>query len=900
MRLKRWLRGIDAVWHPSRVREEIAEELRFHVDRRTEENIRAGMSPADARRDALRRFGPLLQTEERGYDVRGAASLDALIADLQYAIRSLAKHKGFTAVAVLTLALGIGANSAIFTAIDALMLRPLPFRDPDRLVRLYATKNGVISPGLGGPSPPDARDYAHASHSFQGIVVYDAWRKNVSFSDSSAEPEQLRVGLVPAAYFETLEITPIVGRLFTEDEGREGRNYVAAISDRLWQTRFAGDRAILGRTLRINDEPYRIVAVMPDVIPEWMETGRPGRVEIWTPLAFSSWWSEALRGAHDTSALARLKPGVSLEHAQAELSAIAAGLAVTYPVDRNIGVVIRRLADTRVGTLGPMLVLLMGAVSLILLIGCVNLANLLLARNSTRQRELALRAALGAGRGRLLRQLLVETLLLSLVGAAVGLTVAQFGLAMLTATHPQNLPQLNNIAIDWRVLTFTFVIAAATSLACGLAPALTATHVSLVDALKQGGRGSSGSAGRRLRNALVVAEMAMALMLLVGAGLLVQSIVRLQHQRLGIRQDHLLKAHFYLPPVRYPDPDAITRFCDAFGARVRSLPGVVDASITTAYPPSNGWMQMLNIAHHPITRVEDIPSSQFGVADAHFLGTLGIPLLRGRNFDETDVARGQAVAVVSAEFASRFFAANDPIGRKIHIGPPAFLQTIPGANISDDADVTIVGVAGDFRNAGLASPPEPHITVLYSQHPLVNYGFKDIVVRTRSEPHQLAREIARQLHGLDANLPLAEVQTIDELVEQHTGGERLTAMLLALFAACGFALAMVGIYGVVSFVVAQRTVEVAVRMAIGASHATVLWLVLKQSLAMAALGAALGLAGAAGAQRLTSGVLFDISPVDRVTFAGAAALLLAVAAIATIIPGLRAARIDPARTLSQE
>jgi hypothetical protein len=270
------------------------------------------------------------------------------------------------------------------------------------------------------------------------------------------------------------------------------------------------------------------------------------------------------------------------------------------------------------------------------------------------------------------------------------------------------------------------------------------------------------------------------------------------------------------------------------------------------------------------------------------------------NFDDADVATGQAVAIVSAEFASRFFTTEDPIGQKIHIGPPAFLQMNPAANTWDDADVTIVGVAGDFRNAGLASRPEPHITVLYSQHPLVNYGFKDIVVRATSEPHRLAPEIARQLHELDSNLPLAEVQTIDEIVERHTGGERLTAMLLALFAACGFALAMVGIYGVVSFVVTQRKVEVAVRMAIGASHATVLWLVLKQSLGMAIIGAALGLAGAAGAQRLTSGLLFDISPVDRVTFAGAAVLLLTVAAIATIIPGLRATRIDPARTLSQE
>jgi putative ABC transport system permease protein len=389
-------------------------------------------------------------------------------------------------------------------------------------------------------------------------------------------------------------------------------------------------------------------------------------------------------------------------------------------------------------------------------------------------------------------------------------------------------------------------------------------------------------------------------MLLVGAGLLVQSIVRLQHQGLGIRQDHLLKGHFYLPPVRYPDPDAITRFSDAFADSVRALPGVLEASITTAYPPNNGWAQMVSVADRPVTRVEDIPSAQFGVADSHFLATMGIPLLRGRNFDESDRATSAPVAIVSAEFVRRYFSTQDPVGQQIHIGPPPFLQIAPGANTTDASDVTIVGVAGDFRNAGLAARPEPHVTVLYSQHPLVNYGFKDIVIRTASAPHVLASAIGRQLHRLDSNLPLAEVQTIDEIVEQQTGGQRLTAELLALFAAAGFALAVIGIYGVVSFLVAQRKVELAVRLAVGASHPALLWLVLKESLGMAAIGAAIGLAGAAAAQRLTTGLLFGISPVDPVTFAGAAAFLMAFATIATIVPGLRVTRIDPARTLCQD
>jgi len=563
------------------------------------------------------------------------------------------------------------------------MLRPLPFPAADRLVRIYSTQNGIPIRGTGaagGPSALDMRDFAQSSHSFQKMVTYDAWRKNVSFGNS-VEPQQMRVGLVPAAYFEALEIQPIMGRLFTNEENHEGKNYVAAISDRLWRERFAGDKAILGQKIRINDELYTIVAVMPDMIPEWMESSRVGRIQVWTPFASSSDLSESSRGARGDSALARMKPGVSIEQAQADLATIAARLAAEYPVDEGIGVAVRRLSDTRVGTLRPMLLLLMGAVSLILLIACVNLANLLLARNSARLRELSVRAALGAGRGALIRQLLAETLLLALIGGAVGLAMAQIGLASLMRMHPADLSQLDSIAIDWRVLTFTVLVSLTTSLLFGVGPALTGTRLNLVDALKQGGgSGTSGRPTQRVRNALVVTEMAMSLMLLVGATLLVRSIMSLEHQRLGIRQDHLLKGHIYIPGVHYPNPGAITRFCDDFATRVRALPGVIDATITTVYPPNNGWTQTLNIPGHPFTRVQDIPSAQFGVADTHFLRTLGIPLIRGRDFVESDSVTGPPVALISKEFERRFFPTEDPIGRQIHIGPPPFLQIAPGAN----------------------------------------------------------------------------------------------------------------------------------------------------------------------------------------------------------------------------
>ena len=893
-----------ALWQRPDREKELDRELESHLDLEAEEQLESGLSPQEARCAAQRAFGNTTLVREDLHAIWHTLWLERLASHIKYAARSLLKNPGFTAIAVLTLALGIGANTAIFSAIAALMLRPLPFSSPDQLVRIYSTKNGTRIGGLasaGGPSPVDVRDFAQLNHSFQKMVTYDTWRKNVSFGSSGGEPEQMRVGLVPAAYFEVLDVHPIIGRLFTEEENQEGKNYVAAISARLWKDRYAGDSAILGRKIRINDEPYTIVAIMPDAIPEWMEPWRPGLVEVWTPFAFSDVWSEGSRATRGYCALARLKLGVSLEQGQADLSTIAAGLAAAHPVDQGIGVLVARVSDTRVGELRPMLFLLMGAVSLILLIACVNLANLLLARNSARQRELAVRAALGAGRGSLVRQLLAETLLLSLIGGAVGLALAQMGLAFVTRTHPESLSQLTSMEIDWRVLAFTLFVSLATSLFFGVAPALTGTRLNLVDSLKQGGRSAtSGRPAQRLRNILVVTEMAMSLMLLVGATLLVRSIIGLQHQRLGIRQDHLLKGHIYVPGIRYPDSGAITRFCDQFAARLRAVPGVIDSTITTVYPPKDGWTQMLGIPGHPVARIQDIPSAQFGVADSHFLRTLGIPLIHGRDFAESDSVATPPVALISEGFKRRYFPTEDPTGRQIHIGPPPFLQIAPGANITDSADVTIIGVMGDFKNAGLALPSEPQITVLYSQHPLVNYGFKDVVIRTAAEPRLLLPEIRRQLHELDPDMPFAEVQTMDEIVEAQTSGQRFTTILLASFAAAGLALAVVGIYGVVSFLVAQRKQELAVRIALGASRARVLWLVLKQGLEMATFGAVIGLLGAWATQKLTSGLLFGVSPVDRVTFAGAAFFLLAAAAIASAIPGARALGIDPARTLRQD
>jgi putative ABC transport system permease protein len=544
----------------------------------------------------------------------------------------------------------------------------------------------------------------------------------------------------------------------------------------------------------------------------------------------------------------------------------------------------------------------MSAVSLILLIACVNLANLLLARNSVRVRELAMRAALGAERGRLVRQLLAETLLLSLLGGMVGLFLAEAGLATLIRMRPADLPELSSIGIDWRVLIFTVGASLLTTLLFGLGPALTASHLNLAESLKLSARsGTAGSGAQRMRNLLVVLEMAMSLILLIGAGLLIQSILRLERQQLGIRSaDRLLTGHFYLPPVHYPTPAAITRFSDQFADKVRALPGVVDASISTIWPPVYNWPQMFEVPGHPVTRAQDIPAAQCGFTDTHFLKTMGIPLVRGRDFDESDISTSPPVVLVSQEFVRRYFADEDPIGLRIHIGPPPFLNIPPGAEITDSADATIIGIIRDFRNNGLASPPQPQIIALYSQHPLVTYGFRDIVIRTAPDPHAMIPEITRELHSMDANLPFAQTRTVDDLVEQLTGSQRFTSTLLGLFAAIGLALAAVGIYGVVSFLVAQRQRELALRIAVGASIPSVLWLVLKEGLRMAAAGAALGLVVAWAAQKMIRALLFSISALDPLTFAAAAAFLLIVVFVASWTPAWRAARVDPCIALRAE
>lgn len=814
--------------------------------------------------------------------------------DLRLAARQARKNRGFSVMAVLTLALGIGASTAMFGVINAVLLRPLPFPNSDRLVRVFSTQNGNV----GGPSPLDLRDFAARNNTFEKLVVYDTWRKNVSPPAGSGEPEQRPVGLVPAGYFDVLGIKPYLGRFFTDEENRWGNQFEAVLSYEFWQTRFRGDQAVLGKSIRINDELYTIIGILPKGLSAWWFEGPHGRTEIWTPFApYASVWQDNARSNRDFSAIGRLKPGVGPAQAQADLQRIAANLAARYPQDRGVGVLLRPLQEDRVGNLRPTVRLLMGAVILILLIACSNVANLLLVRNSGRTREIAVRMAIGAERGALIRQFMSESLLLGTLGGAGGFVVAWSACSLVSQFHPAPLPQLQSVHVDFRVALFACGLSLLASVLFGAIPAWIGSGVNLSEAFKESSRGTVAAQGKqRVRRSFVVTEIGLAVMLLIGTGLLLQSLVRLQKQEPGFREDHLLRSHLFLPSVRYPSPASITRFCDEYASRVRQLPGVQDAVISAAHPPDDQWMQSFTIVNRPVSNSETLPSATFNVTDPHFLRTLGIPLLRGRDFAEADTETSVPVALVNDKLVRTYFPNEDPIGKQILFSEP-FPATSPSTR---SLQFTIIGVTGDFMNRGLELPAEPQITALYRQTPDLNYGFKNLIVRTALNPLQLAAPIRQQLHSLDPNLPFAEVSTVDQLMYQETADRRYTTVLLGLFALAGVLLAGLGVYGVVSYAVSQRTGEIGLRIALGAQRTDVLWMIVKHGMVMACAGAIAGLAGAWMVRQSVAQLVFGISPADPLTYFGAAIVLVTFAGIASYLPARRAAKVDPLVALRYE
>jgi predicted permease len=882
-------------WQLRKRHADLERELRSDLELEEEEQRENGLPRDEARYAAYRVFGNTSLIREQTHEAWGWASFERFWQDIRYALRQMRRSPGFASVVVLVLALAIGANASVFSVLNTVLLRPLEFPNANRLVQITSVKDGKPV----GVSAPDGQDFAAQNRSFEKMAIYDQWRKNVSTSPRGDDAASVLVGLAPAEFFEALGIQPLLGRLFTTEEGLD-RSHVALITETFWKSHYQRDPRILGQTLSINNQPYAIIGVLPATIPGWLHRAQ-AQLPVFEPfLTGPGESSEQGRGGRGYGAIGRLRPGVTIEKAQADLARIAGNLAATHPIDRGLSVSVTPLATMRTGDLRPLLLLLMGAVCLILLIACSNLAALLLARNTARQKEIAMRKALGAGRAALVRQVLTEILVLSLTGSAGGLALAWGATRALRMTDPGKIPQLLGLTLDWRVVLFTLAAGFGTCLFFGTAPALLSARLDAADALREGGRTSSGASRQGFRRAMVTAQIALSLMLLVAAGLLIQTLDRLENQDLGFRVDHLIRGHLYLPPAQYSTVETITRFCDRLTERIRAVPGVRDVSLTTIYPPNDSWHMMFSVEGRPISRAEDVPSTIFGVVDANYLRTAGIPVVEGRDFSESDREGTLPVAIVNQAFVRQYFPYENPIGRRIELGAPSSLITQDLWMGTQRETVTIAGVMRDNRDQGLALPVAPQLIALFRQTPAVNFGFKDLLVRSDLAPEALEQAVAQQLHALDPRLPLSEVETMSEYLDDVTAAKRFTSVILASFAGIGLLLAVMGIYGVIAYLVAQRTQEIGIRLALGAPRSAVMWLVSSHGLRMALAGIAIGILGTVFAARSLASLLYGISALDPLTLASASMVLIAVALGACVLPARRAARIDPMRALRTE
>ncbi len=814
--------------------------------------------------------------------------MGAIIQDVKYALRMLRKAPGFTAVAVITLALGIGANTAIFSVVDSVLLKPLPYPEPDRLVSVSGlnTRLGEKDRAI---SFPDVEDLQKQNTVFEHVSAYTGGSATIT---GAGEPLHVPSAVVSAETFSALKVMPVLGRTFRPGEDRPG-NYVVVLSSELWKKQFGGEASVIGRAIALDGRSYTIIGVMPAGFAFPLDTDPP---QVWTTLsatATSENGEKAMpeeRGAHFLAGIARLKPGVTLQQANSELDAIGARLAKEYP-DSNSNFTFRAqpALDALVGDLRPQFRLLFGAVGLVLLIGCANVANLLLARATSRQREFAIRAALGAGRGRIIRQLLIESVMLALAGGIFGLLIATWGSSFLAHLAGGIIPRIEGSTLDGRVLAFTFFASIATAILFGIAPALQLSKLGISETLKEGSRGSGhGARHNFLRNALVVAETTLAVILLSGAGLLIRSLVALEHVNPGFDPHGVITFTTELPDPRYPKAEMAMAFYRQLFERIRALPGVQSASGVLPLPLSDAVIRIsYEIEGRPIAKAEE-PLAHMRVVTTDYFSVMRIPLVKGRLFTEADRAESQPVILINKALAEQTFPGEDPIGKHIK----------PGFSISGPAKMReIVGIVGDVKHRALNLPDDPEA---YMPEEQMGIGFMSGVVRSNAPTASLVPAIREIVASLDKDIPVYDIKTMDEYVAGSVAQPRLSSTLLGIFAALALMLAMVGIYGVMSFSVEQRTNEIGIRVTLGAQPGDVLRLVLRQGMAIAAIGVALGIGGALASSGLLKSLLFGVRSGDPVTLAGVAILLLGCVLAACYIPARRAMRVDPMVALRYE
>jgi putative ABC transport system permease protein len=796
-----------------------------------------------------------------------------LLQDLRYAVRQLLKSPGFTAVAVLTLALGIGANTAIFSVVNGVLLRPLPYPDADSLVRVHEI---VPQYGRFAVAPPNFYDWREQNTVFERMAMVQTGSVTLAQGEL---PERLPWAGVSWDLFELLRVQPIMGRSFAPEEDVPGKANVVVLSHGAWQRRFGGDPGVVGRPMNLDGASYTIIGVMPAGFYF------PSReTEIWTPVAIAN--NPQSRGAHFVIAFARMKPGVTVEQADAEMKTIAARLAEQYP-DKNAGetaeVVV--LHEQMVGRIRPALLTLLAAVGLVVLIACGNVANLLLVRASVRAKELAIRTALGAGCRRLVLQMLAESAVLALAGGAVGLWLAYAALAPIRTLSAGSIPRVDDIALDGNVLAFTLGLSLLTGVIFGLAPAWQAQRANLNEVLKEGGRTAAASGGRWLRNGLVIAEVALSLVLLVGASLLLRSFSKLNSVDPGFRPENVLSFRVALPRAAYSDATRQTAFYESLVERLEAMPQVTSAAAVQTLPMRGTYVLSTGIVGRPPLPPSQQPSITYRVVAGRYFETLGIPLLRGRAFTARDTASSPGVVIVDQAFVNEHFRGEDPLGRQLTIGN--------GTN----RPYEIVGVVGDVRTDGLEALPAPTMYVPLSQDPFSSLWF---LIRTSGDPAPLATAARQALLELDRTLPAFSISPLADVVSETTTQRRFSMLLLALFAFVALFLAAVGLFGVLSYTVSQRTQEMGLRLALGARRGHLLRLVVGQGMRLAVVGVLLGLAGALALARTISAMLFEVTPFDPVSYGITAACLLATAALACYVPARRATRVDPIIALRYE
>ncbi len=801
-------------------------------------------------------------------------TMSRLFADTRYAIRMLRRQPGFAVVATLTLALGIGANTAVFTVVNGVLLRPLPYREPDRLVQLFHGRNGRLSMTY---SPPNFIDITTQSGVFSGATAVTPSSANVT---GNGEPELVDGANVTPSFFNVIGVSARLGRGLIDADGDSAD--VVVISDGLWRRRFGARTDAVGSTMLMDGKPFTIVGIAP------ADLKIPAGTDYWRPLVFKPRdVSSEARGAQWIGGIARLKPGVTLEQANGAMALVAERLARDFPrtnKDRIMSAM--GLQDRIVRNIRPALLILLGAVTLVMLVACVNVANLLLARASGRTREVSVRAALGAGRGRLVQQFLVESVLLGLVGGVGGLAVAWWATQALIALGPASIPRLADVGLDWRVLAFTIAVAVLTSVVFGLVPALAATGGGVAKAISTAGRGSIGASSTRVRKMLVVCEMALAVVLLVGAGLLIRSYQRISVVNPGFSPDHVITFTVALPEQQYKTSEAAGRFMRDLVAKVAAHPGVEHAAGVYGLPLDDTFGASSSFTRTGETDSADSPSAGMRIVTPGYFATLKIPLKSGRVFDEHDDENGPEVVAINEEAARRYWPGVNPLGQQLHLGV-RLAEARSGTK-------TIVAVVGDVKSSRLDATAAPEVYVPYAQHPVDSLT---IAVRTAGGPAGFVPTARADLASLDRNLPLAGIRTMDEVIGRSIAERRFTMLLLATFAVVAVLLAAIGVYGVLAYLVSQRTQEIGVRLAIGAAPADVVGLFVREGAMLMAIGVACGIGGALLVTRALSTLLFGVTTTDPITFATVAGTLIVVALLASYVPARRAARVDPMTAL---